>query len=134
MKIRTEFIHPPIPIRCFDWSAVDEDTYDGAEDSRTRGQIGRGATEAEAIADLMEILEEERVMIDLKYPTAVGHLQATSSHAAIDIESIVRNVVMDAWAKEDLLKVARSLREANEKADDICDPTRASENAGRVTG
>lgn len=60
--------------------------------------------------------------VDLEYPTAVGHLQATSSHAAIDIEHIVRNVAMDAWAKEDLLKVAKKLREANEKADDICNP------------
>jgi hypothetical protein len=59
---------------------------------------------------------------DLNYPIAVGHLQAATSHAAIDIEHIVRNVSMDAWAKEDLLKVAKKLREANEKADDICDP------------
>lgn len=58
MKIRTEFVYPPIPDRRFDWSAVDDDTYDGAEDSSTRGQIGYGATEADAIADLMEILEE----------------------------------------------------------------------------
>ena len=57
MKIRTALVFPPIPDRRFDWSAIDEDTYDGAEDSGTRWQIGRGATEAEAIADLMEILE-----------------------------------------------------------------------------
>ena len=58
MKIRTSFDYPPIPVRNFDWSAIDEDTYDGAEDSSTRGQIGRGATEAEAIADLMDQLED----------------------------------------------------------------------------
>ena len=39
------------------WCAIDDDTYDGAEDSRTRSQIGMGKTEAAAIADLMEILE-----------------------------------------------------------------------------
>jgi hypothetical protein len=58
MMIRTEFVYPPIPVRHFDWSAVDDDTYDGSEDSSTRGQIGYGATEAEAVADLMEILGE----------------------------------------------------------------------------
>lgn len=57
MKIRTEYVHPPIPHRNFDWSAVDEDTYDGAPDSSTRHHIGWGATEADAIADLKELLE-----------------------------------------------------------------------------
>jgi len=58
MKITTSYDNPPIPIRKFDWSATDEDTYDGAPDSANRHQIGRGAPEAEAIADLLEILEE----------------------------------------------------------------------------
>lgn len=57
MRIRTDFVYPPIPLRQFDWSAIDEDTYDGAPDSGNRGQIGYGATEAEAIADLLDILE-----------------------------------------------------------------------------
>lgn len=57
MKIRTTYNPPPIPMRYFDWQAVDEDTYDGAEDSSTRSQIGYGSTEQEAIADLMEQLE-----------------------------------------------------------------------------
>lgn len=39
MKIRTEFVHPPIPIRTHDWSAVDDDTYDGEG-----SPIGHGAT------------------------------------------------------------------------------------------
>lgn len=38
------------------WSAVDDDTYDGAEDSTTRAQIGWGATEQEAIDDLCDQL------------------------------------------------------------------------------
>jgi hypothetical protein len=58
MKIRTEFVHPPIPDRRFDWSAVDDDTYDGAEDSGNRNMIGYGKTEQEAIADLMAKIEE----------------------------------------------------------------------------
>jgi hypothetical protein len=51
MNIRTNFEYPPIPDRRFDWSAVDDDTYDGAEDSNC--PIGRGATEQEAINDLI---------------------------------------------------------------------------------
>lgn len=57
MKIRTNFIYPPIPDRRFDWSAIDEDTYDGAEDSGTRGHVAYGATELEAVKELMDILE-----------------------------------------------------------------------------
>ena len=53
MRIRTESVFPPIPLRTMDWIAVDDDTYD--YDS----PVGRGATEAEAIADLMEQMEEE---------------------------------------------------------------------------
>lgn len=51
MKIRTEFVYPPIPIRQFDWTAIDDDTYEGG------GPIGCGATEEEAIADLLDQLE-----------------------------------------------------------------------------
>jgi hypothetical protein len=58
MQIRTEFVCPPIPDRNFDWSAIDESTYDGAEDSSNRDHVGYGRTEADAIADLMAILEE----------------------------------------------------------------------------
>lgn len=56
MKIRTTYVYPPIPIRCFDWSAIDDDTYDGAEDSHC--PIGTGATEQEAIDDLLRQIEE----------------------------------------------------------------------------
>ena len=56
MKITTSCDYPPIPDRRFDWSAIDEDTYDGADDSTTRGQIGYGRTEQEAIEDLLEQL------------------------------------------------------------------------------
>lgn len=45
MKIVTNNVYPPIPIRSFDWCAH----YDDEE-----GPTGWGATEAEAIADLTE--------------------------------------------------------------------------------
>jgi hypothetical protein len=53
MKITTKYVYPPIPIRSFDWSAVDDDTYDGPG-----SPIGTGATEAEAIVDLCGQLAE----------------------------------------------------------------------------
>ena len=47
MKIRTDYWAKPIPLRCFDWSAVD-DNYEPGQ------PIGHGATEQEAIANLLE--------------------------------------------------------------------------------
>lgn len=52
MKIVTEYWAKPIPRRDWDWAAYDDDTYDGPG-----CPVGTGATEAEAIADLMEKLE-----------------------------------------------------------------------------
>jgi hypothetical protein len=54
MKISTSYDPPPIPIRSFDWMAVDDDTYDGPG-----SPIGLGATEQEAIADLLDQLEDQ---------------------------------------------------------------------------
>jgi len=42
------------------FTAYDDDTYDGAEDSRTRNQIGHGATRIAAIRDLLDLLDEEK--------------------------------------------------------------------------
>lgn len=59
MKIVTRYWPPPIPTRAADWSAIDQDTYDGAEDSGRRAHtIGYGRTEQEAIDDLLAQLEE----------------------------------------------------------------------------
>jgi hypothetical protein len=60
-RIRLEFEHPPIPDRSSDWSAVDDDTYDVDCDEGgyfSHCPIGRGATAEEALADLLEQLEE----------------------------------------------------------------------------
>lgn len=51
LNIKTNHDFPPIPDRRFDWSAWE----DGEEE---RGIIGRGPTEAEAIADLKTLLED----------------------------------------------------------------------------
>jgi hypothetical protein len=50
-KIRTEFIYPPIPVRSFDWCATEEDYEPGRP-------MGFGEREEEAIADLIEQLED----------------------------------------------------------------------------
>ena len=52
MTIKTYHDFPSIPIRSFDWSAIDEDTYCGCGECRCL--IGHGATEQEAIAGLLE--------------------------------------------------------------------------------
>lgn len=50
-RIRTDFVYPPIPVRTMDWQAV----YDNDEpDDDGRMAVGHGATETEAIADLIE--------------------------------------------------------------------------------
>lgn len=51
-EIRTANVFPPIPIRQFDWCAW----VDGEEEDGPRGW---GETEADAIADLKEILEDK---------------------------------------------------------------------------
>ena len=55
MNIRTIHIFPPIPIRKYDWCAVDNDTFD-AENPAT--VVGYGSTKEEAIADLLHQIEE----------------------------------------------------------------------------
>ncbi|WP_414461760.1 hypothetical protein [Hyphomicrobium sp. DY-1] len=61
---------------------------------------------------------------DLRYPTATGILEAAAEFAAIDIESIIRNTVMDAWAKEELADAARHLREAVKRSQDLTERAR----------
>lgn len=53
VNVKTSHDFPPIPVREFDWSAIDADNYDEGS------PIGRGSTEAEAIADLKQQLESE---------------------------------------------------------------------------
>jgi hypothetical protein len=53
IKVRTNFEYPPIPVRSFDWSAIDDETYDGVG-----CPVGHGATEQQAINDLLAQIEE----------------------------------------------------------------------------
>lgn len=53
-RIVTHHDPKPVPSRKWDWTAVDDRTYDGEG-----CPVGYGATEAEAIADLQEQLEDD---------------------------------------------------------------------------
>ncbi len=53
MTIKTEFINPPIPNRSFDWTAFDSD-------NEPDGPAGYGETEALAIADLLQKIEDDK--------------------------------------------------------------------------
>ena len=67
MKIVTSFDYPPIPDRSMDWNAVDSDTYDCDCDQDgffSTCPIGHGATEAEAIADLLDQIEGRQADTD----------------------------------------------------------------------
>jgi hypothetical protein len=48
--VETTYIYPPIPVRRYDWSAVTDNYEPGSP-------IGYGPTEADAIADLVELIE-----------------------------------------------------------------------------
>lgn len=60
VKVRTSFDHPPIPVRGCDWSAVthDYEAWTEGDDWVSTHPVGQGTTEAEAIADLAEQLED----------------------------------------------------------------------------
>lgn len=53
-KIKTSYWAKPIPDRSRDWSAWDDATFSG----EVSDPVGWGATEPEAIADLIEQLSE----------------------------------------------------------------------------
>jgi len=64
MTIKTNFDYPPIPVRNLDWSAWDDDTYDCSYEGEdetghhwSSSPVGHGATEQEAIDDLLSQLE-----------------------------------------------------------------------------
>ena len=61
IHLSTSAVYPPIPTRNFDWSAIDANTYDAdwnGERYVSTSPQGAGSTEAEAIADLLEQIEE----------------------------------------------------------------------------
>lgn len=75
MKVRTN----QNGIDPWPWSAVDDDTYDGAEDSASRHMIGYGRTEEEAIEDLKRLFQEHAEWQDM-----TGTLPTNGSGEALD--------------------------------------------------
>jgi hypothetical protein len=67
MKIRTSHWLKPIPIREYDWEAIDADTYDGEG-----SPIGHGETEQAAIADLLDqLIDRQQTDAGISEPTNV---------------------------------------------------------------
>jgi hypothetical protein len=67
IHLSTNFVYPPIPSRNFDWSCIDDNTYDASYEGEDENghhwrssPSGHGATEQAAIADLLEQLEERQ--------------------------------------------------------------------------
>lgn len=65
-RLKTECVYPPIPDRRFDWQAYAEDAefddpsaYDGVDFIYDPPVVGRGATEAAAVADFWEQWKEK---------------------------------------------------------------------------
>lgn len=54
VKIETYYIVKPLPVRDFDWSAIDINSYDG----QANDPVGYGKTKEEAISDLVDQLIE----------------------------------------------------------------------------
>lgn len=52
IDMKTTFLNPPIPIRCFDWTCV-------ADDYEPGDPQGFGATEEDAINDYLEQMKNE---------------------------------------------------------------------------
>ena len=58
LNIRTCFDYPPIPVRDYDWVAYFDDTYEPPDVDGVGGDIiGTGRTEADAIEDLINLVE-----------------------------------------------------------------------------
>jgi len=66
MKVKTTYWPKPIPSRRFDWSAIDDETYDASYEGEYESghhwessPQGFGATEQEAITHLLEQINEK---------------------------------------------------------------------------
>lgn len=63
-RIRTSFVHPPIPDRSYDWAAW----IDGEEE----GATGRGRTESDAVAELLGLIPQAAPKYSLKTHLWIG--------------------------------------------------------------
>lgn len=88
VKIHTSHDYPPIPTRAFDWSAVTDDYEawtDGEGDWTSTHPVGHGATEDEALADLVLQLEDAAEEVSA---TGSASMQAEPTAGATETSSI----------------------------------------------
>lgn len=78
LKIRTEHVYPPIPIRSMDWCAWRDG--DEPNDSGQMKYIGWGPTEADAIQDLRDQIEADQPPTHCSY---CGKPAATTMHCGM---------------------------------------------------
>jgi hypothetical protein len=67
------------------WTAIDSDTYDGAEDAGSFRTLGEGTTEQEAIADLLLRFEEGKPW----------QVEAAAKHRAAREPQVIQIIRMD---------------------------------------
>lgn len=103
MKITTNFVHPPIPPREYDWSAM-FDCDDG--DS---GRIGYGRDEQEAALDLIDAHYEALVGIALDEFDAYA---ADAFNAPLRVKVAQFNELKDTMA---LLRIADNVNKSAER-------------------
>lgn len=76
--IRTEYVFPPIPDRRFDWSAVFDNYEPGCP-------TGIGVTEADAIEDLLGLIEDSLALVEADEPDVMAaqwdHARDLRKHA-----------------------------------------------------
>lgn len=70
MRIRVSYEFPPIPSRQFDWSAVDDSTYDGPP-----CPVGTGATKELALIDLLEQLDDYEAADEMRHELSLAYFE-----------------------------------------------------------
>lgn len=90
IRIRTEYVFPPIPVRTCDWSAVDDSTYDGEGSA-----IGWGPTEAAATDDLLSQIQDRAEEWRDRCQSRVNSLQGIAADMTDAMEAAVNRVVVD---------------------------------------
>ncbi|WP_424140339.1 hypothetical protein [Roseomonas chloroacetimidivorans] len=88
--ILTSFVNPPVSVRCFDWSATLHGY--GGEPSEP---IGRGVTEAAAVRDLLDQIEEEEPAFADAQPCTLRLSTEAMRWLDADLEAAVAGLLRD---------------------------------------
>jgi hypothetical protein len=99
MKIATDHIYPPIPIRSFDWMAYDADTYDGAPDAGPQ-TVGYGATKEDAITDFLDDLFKDRCLTSAEQKAQGARCSCRGSDEYCGCQNVEDSVTRKIWREE----------------------------------